>query len=269
MGTYNCLRELTEVPQELMDLSFVFVDDEEAKVEEQLENRKEYDSETAILEIDFCNDWIAKFRVIHNVMTVVFENQDYAKVMKDSYFGTELPQKGLLLENMNGVMHPSQPNYLAMISGSTHRVFYDFNVDISAVDIRNNDTRCANIVHASQLDSDARDGNLPNYIFFTPDMNNDGHDTDLSYASKWLQNFLELKLVDPVYRNTLFFITFDESETYFGNHIYSLLIGAGVVPGTVDKTKYTHYSFLATVEALFGLGNLGQNDAKAPRIPLC
>ncbi|KAI9348117.1 phosphoesterase family-domain-containing protein [Obelidium mucronatum] len=246
-------------------------------------------------------------------MTIVFENQDYAKVIRDPYFGSVLPQAGMLLSDMNGEMHPSQPNYLAMISGSTHRVFYDFNVDIEGktiVDlldernlswksyqeswpgdcfsggsrdsyvrkhnpfisfnsIRNNATRCNMIVDASVLYSDMQADSLPNYMFVTPDMNNDGHDTGLEYASRWLQEFLEPKLKDPVFAKTLFFITFDESESYFGNHIYSILLGPGIVPGTIDDTKYNHYSFLATVEYLFGLGNLELNDSKATRMPIC
>jgi hypothetical protein len=66
-------------------------------------------------------------------MTIVLENEDASNVMKDDYFGVELPRKGLLLTNMNGVTHPSQPNYIAMISGSTHRVLADYKVDLKHV----------------------------------------------------------------------------------------------------------------------------------------
>ncbi|KAJ3347670.1 hypothetical protein HDU83_001891 [Entophlyctis luteolus] len=145
-----------------------------------------------------------------------------------------------------------------------HTPFIMFN------NIHNNATRCANVVEAGQLAADAAANKLPTYMFYTPDINNDGHDTSLAYASAWLQGFLEPKLTSPAYANTLFHIVFDESATqvFAPNHIYSLFIGKGIAgAGKVDATAYTHYSGLATVESIFGLGNLGTNDATATAIP--
>ncbi|KAJ3280211.1 hypothetical protein HDU76_009244, partial [Blyttiomyces sp. JEL0837] len=65
--------------------------------------------------------------VINNVMTIILENEDAADVMQDSYFGTTLAQQGYILNNMNGVAHPSQPNYIAMIAGDTLGVTGDGN----------------------------------------------------------------------------------------------------------------------------------------------
>ncbi|KAJ3273445.1 hypothetical protein HDU76_010819, partial [Blyttiomyces sp. JEL0837] len=56
----------------------------------------------------------------NHVITIVLENEDNANVMKDPYMGTNLTSRGYYLSNMNGVWHPSQPNYIAMISGSIH-----------------------------------------------------------------------------------------------------------------------------------------------------
>ncbi|TPX51014.1 hypothetical protein CcCBS67573_g10056 [Chytriomyces confervae] len=256
----------------------------------------------------------AACQAINSVMTIVLENQDTSTILADSYMGSTLVKKGYLLNNFYGVTHPSQPNYIAMISGSRNLCLLDFDCKIGAnsiVDlleqkgktwksyqesypgncftgtssgtyrrkhnpfmsfdnIRGNPTRCANIVNSDQLSRDAAAGKLPNYIFYTPDMNNDGHDTSASYASNWLKTFLEPKLVDPAYANVLFHVVFDESETYFGpNHIYSILLGKGIKGvGLVDNAHYDHYSFLATLEGIFDLGNLGKHDKDAVRIPL-
>ncbi|KAJ3268949.1 hypothetical protein HDU76_011351, partial [Blyttiomyces sp. JEL0837] len=75
-------------------------------------------------------------------------------------------------------------------------------------------------------------------------------------------------LDNPVYADTLFIVTFDESATYLGNPIYTVLLGKGIVgAGKVDNTKYDHYSVLATIEKNFNLGNLGASDASATPIP--
>jgi acid phosphatase len=108
-------------------------------------------------------------------------------------------------------------------------------------------------------------------MFFTPNMNNDGHDTDIPTSSRWLKAFLEPKLVDPAYKDVLFVVTFDESKSYLtgGNTIYGLLLGAGIKgKGLVDNKSYDHYSYLSMIEKNFGLGNLGKKDVNATPIPL-
>ncbi|ORY33213.1 hypothetical protein BCR33DRAFT_838708 [Rhizoclosmatium globosum] len=144
---------------------------------------------------------------------------------------------------------------------------------ISFTNIRNNAKRCARIVDASQLDKDAAAGRLPNYMFFTPDMVNDMHDSDIGTASNWLQNFLEPKFQNPAYANTLFHITFDESYDKQDevNQIYSVLVGKGIdgiQNGGVDNSDYDHYSGLRLVENIFGLGNLGKHDAEVTPVSL-
>lgn len=64
------------------------------------------------------------------VFMIVFENKNAADVMKYSFF-KELANRGANLANMNGVAHPSQGNYIAMIAGDTLGVKGDGNVDLS------------------------------------------------------------------------------------------------------------------------------------------
>ncbi|KAI8903735.1 phosphoesterase family-domain-containing protein [Gorgonomyces haynaldii] len=236
---------------------------------------------------------------------IVLENTDYTAAARDTYLGTTLPSKGRLLTNYYAINHPSQPNYLSMISGKkysvgdgnvnfgdknivdlleangkTWKVYQDkmpsacytktaspyvrkHNPFISMTNIASNSARCSKIVPATQLQTDISKGSLANYIFYTPDMNNDGHDTSVTYASKWLKDFLEPLLSNSLFNDTLFVVTFDEDAYGGNNRVLTVLLGAGVQPGTTDATNYNHYSQLATVEKQFGLGNLGQNDATA------
>jgi hypothetical protein len=50
---------------------------------------------------------------------------------------------------------------------------------ISFNSVRNNATRCAKIVNATEFDTDLNAGTLPNWSYYTPDINNDGHNTNV------------------------------------------------------------------------------------------
>ncbi|OJA12318.1 hypothetical protein AZE42_07339 [Rhizopogon vesiculosus] len=113
---------------------------------------------------------------------------------------------------------------------------------------------------------DIGNNTLPQWMFITPNLRNDGHDTDVAYAASWLNYWLVPLLNDPNFNTdrTLIFLTFDENETYtIANQVYSILLG-GAVPealkNTTDSTFYTHYSALTTVENNWDLGNLGRQD---------
>ncbi|KAF9111153.1 hypothetical protein BGX27_005334 [Mortierella sp. AM989] len=132
--------------------------------------------------------------------------------------------------------------------------------------IANNATRCQNVVPATQLDKDLNSTDpLPNYMFYTPNMVNDGHNTTVKDASAWLSGFLPPLLNNPKFmNNTLVVLSFDETDDYTiaSNNVWTLLLGDAIkdLRNTTDDTYYTHYSLLSTVESNWGLGNLGRND---------
>ena len=246
-----------------------------------------------------------------NMFVIVLENQNYEDVMNQAYF-RYLSSRGRLLSNSHGLTHPSEPNYIGMISGSIKNTFLDTDVTIThrptlvdkleernrtwisyqenypAVEkgvcftetksgkyvrkhnpfisfpsITQNPARCSQIVPATQLYKDlAKGGQLSNFMFYTPNMDNNGHDTSLNYAANWLQGFLEPLLVHPSLSSTMFVVTFDESAAVLGlvdfhqNHIATILLGAGVEPGSVDDTYYNHYALARTLEREWGLGSL-------------
>ena len=108
-----------------------------------------------------------------------------------------------------------------------------------------------------------RADSLAGYTFIAPNLANDGHDTPLPVAVKWLKGFLDPLLTNPaVMDSTLIVVTFDEAastkrESAFGskkpNVIYTVFLGNMVVPGTRSNVPYNHFSLLRTIETNFGL----------------
>lgn len=135
--------------------------------------------------------------------------------------------------------------------------------------IQKNPKRCANVVPADQFYIDALNNQLPNYSFISPNMENDGHDTNLTYASGFLQYFLPPILSNPAIMNgTLIEITYDESKRKKDekNKIFTILLGPMVKKGLVIDTHYNHYNMLREVERNFQIGSLNKKDRSASLI---
>lgn len=137
---------------------------------------------------------------------------------------------------------------------------------ISYVNIQKNPERCSHIVSADEFDSDLASGNLPEYVFYIPDMDNDGHDTGAAYADKWYQGRFASLFSDTKFMSgTLVISTFDENAGRPGNMIYTTMIGPMVKAGGIDQ-PVNHYSLLKMIEDNWSLGNLGKQDASASSI---
>lgn len=247
-------------------------------------------------------------------MIVVLENANYDEALRQPFLRS-LAARGALLTHFSAEAHPSQPNYIALVSGSTHGVDSDDLVTLNARhvgdllearglewkvyaehypggcflgarsddyvrkhvpflsfrDVQENPARCARIVDASTLYADMANGRLPSYSLYIPDLRNDGHDTDIAYADRWLSARFGPLLQDPRFtKDLLFVVTFDEADHFLflpsTNHILTVLVGGGVEAGSRADGAYRHYSLLRLVEDHFGLGTLGHKDAVAPVI---
>lgn len=132
--------------------------------------------------------------------------------------------------------------------------------------------RCQGIVNAEEFEKDAKAGSLPHYAFYSPDLDNDGHDpaTDprmgLAKGARFLTAFLEQ--YRPLLEDTLIVVTFDESRNDDGataNHIYTVFLGDMVKAGRYDA-PYNHYNVLATIADNFGVDRVGEGDRCAKPI---
>jgi hypothetical protein len=65
------------------------------------------------------------------VMIVVFENTDADQTARQPFFAS-FARSGVSFTNFYAETHPSQGNYVALISGDLHNVQNDDNVDIVA-----------------------------------------------------------------------------------------------------------------------------------------
>ncbi len=117
---------------------------------------------------------------------------------------------------------------------------------------------------------DAKKG-LVAYSIYTPNMNHDGHDTNVQTAGAWVKKFLDDSLPQKLRQGTLVVVTFDESGGNADNRIYTLFLGDMVKPANQQDPKalgkpYNHYSVLRTIEDNFGLEPLTANDRNAAPI---
>ena len=117
---------------------------------------------------------------------------------------------------------------------------------------------------------DAKKG-LVAYSFYTPNMNHDGHDTNVQVAGAWVKKFLDETFPEKYRAGTLVVVTFDESGGNADNRIVTLFLGDMVKPAKeqdpeVLNKRYTHYSVLRTIEDNFGLEPLTINDRDAEPI---
>ncbi|CAG8627500.1 11216_t:CDS:2 [Racocetra fulgida] len=206
------------------------------------------------------------------IVLIIFENTNYTDAIANSYLKeiTTRPN-GVLLSDYHAVEHPSEPNYIAQIAGSTYGILDDENYDIddeTLVDLLEKKGVSWKVVNAKRLDDDIKNNQVPQLVYYVPNQNNDAHDTNISYASAWFKTWLEPKLkMSSFTHKTLFFTVFDESanDNDTVNHIYASLLGDPVTKHNNhnDTTHYTHYSFLRTVEDNWDLGSLNRNDSSA------
>jgi hypothetical protein len=131
-------------------------------------------------------------------------------------------------------------------------------------------------------------GTTPAFSFITPDLCSDGHDEPCvdgrpgglrsidDFLREWVPRILESRGFRD---DGLLVISFDEADSDDsaccgeraantpaaggesggpgGGKTGAVLISPFIRPGTIDKTPYNHYSFLRTMEDLWGLAHLG------------
>jgi Phosphoesterase family len=117
---------------------------------------------------------------------------------------------------------------------------------------------------------DAKAG-LVAYSFYSPNMNNDGHNTSVAFGAAWVGKFLKDTFTEKLRTGTLVIVTYDESGHNADNRIYTLFLGDMVKEASQQDPSelgryYTHYSVLRTIEDNFGLLPLNQGDRDAAPI---
>ncbi|KAI0289711.1 phosphoesterase family-domain-containing protein [Russula brevipes] len=198
------------------------------------------------------------FNIPSNISTVA-DLLDIAKISWASY-QENMPTDGFPGFNFSSVNYltPGAPPYTFYVRKHNPLIIYDSVAKVPS--------RAAKIRNFNDFAADINASAIPQWVFITPNMVNDGHDTNTTFMSAWLKFWLEPLLADKRFNDgrTLILLTFDENDTEgVNNRVWATLLG-GAIPdnlrGTTDSTFYTHYSALSTVQANWGLGSLGRFD---------
>jgi acid phosphatase len=239
----------------------------------------------------------ASVPVFDHIVLVMFENHAYSQINGSSsapYFNS-LAAQGAKFTQAYGVTHPSEPNYLAIFSGSTQGVTDDSCPHTYSKNNLGNQlitagktfkgysesmpsdgyTGCSsgqykrkhngwvnfsNVPATSNLrysafPSSANYASLPTVSFVTPNMCNDMHDCSVGTGDTWLKNNLDAYAQWAKTHNSLLIVTFDEDNGGSSNHIFTTFVGAHTQVGSFSN-QINHYNVLSTIESAYGLSHL-------------
>jgi len=239
-----------------------------------------------------------------HTLIVMLENRSYGQVIgrRSALFLNQLARGGALFTNSQAITHPSQPNYLALFSGTTHGVgdgcpqhltgpnlaseliaagysFAGYAEGLPAVGSNTCNvgssyarrhvpwTNFGNVPPSASLPFSAFPaGNfarLPTVSFVIPDLCHDMHDCSVATGNAWVQAHLGSYAAWATTHRGLLIVDFDENDYGPGNHIPTIFYGATVRPGRYGE-PITHYSVLRTIENLYGLPPLGHAASARP-----
>jgi phosphatidylinositol-3-phosphatase len=235
-----------------------------------------------------------------HVFVIVMENHSPSEAL-DGSFTASLAQRYGVAQNYHAIAHPSVPNYLALTSGSTWGVQDDSYHVLPNKDLGTQLTnahvswraymegltgrgcidspvpydpghnpfafyggRCpSNVVPLTDLSGDLS-GSTPQFVWISPDRCHDTHDCGVAVGDSWLQQEVGQITASSAWKSGgVLFITWDEDDGSTDNQVLTLVVAQGVSHRSSGK-RYTHYSLLATMEDLLGVGRLGQASGAAP-----
>src|SRR4249920_3287884 len=223
------------------------------------------------------------------IVVVVMENHSYADIIGDraAPFINELARRGALFTHSSAITHPSEPNYLALFSGSTQGVtddecpnrftapnlaadliragksFAGYAEDLpgpgspvcSAGDYARKHVPWANFSNVPSSASlpftsfpATAFAQLPTVSFVIPNLFHDTHDCSVANGNTWPRAHIGGYAGWAMTHDSLLTLTWDEDDSGQGNRIATIFACQKVRPGSYAE-PITHYSVLATIEA--------------------
>ncbi len=117
--------------------------------------------------------------------------------------------------------------------------------------------------------------NPANFIWLTPNDNDNGHDTGVSGADSYLSALVPKILISTEFTTTkaTLLLLYDEGYSQCtntggtGECVYASFSGPAANKGVqISPAGASHYSYLSTIEAAWGLPSINSNDAGAPNM---
>jgi len=233
-----------------------------------------------------------------HIVVVIFENKHRTSVMGSGQarYLDKLAAKGASMTHSYGVTHPSQPNYLALFSGSTQgvtgngcpqhfrkaknlghqlrksgRSFVGYAESLPKTGFRG----CASGQYLRKHNPWVNFGTLPastnrpftdfprdyrklpTVSFVSPNMCHDMHDCSIRTGDRWMKKHFDRYARWAQRHNSLLVVTFDENAGGTVKSIPTIIVGANVRPGVYTE-RLNHYGLLRTIEDVYGLPALGR-----------
>ncbi len=116
--------------------------------------------------------------------------------------------------------------------------------------------RCQeHVVDYAQFDADLASGNLPRYVFITPNMVSDMHDGSVADGDAWLRREVPKILASKAFTDGgVLFLMWDEGGGLSGNDTPPMIVVSPLAKkGYVSQVPYNTSSYLKTVQAILGL----------------
>ncbi|WP_370144542.1 alkaline phosphatase family protein [Streptacidiphilus sp. EB129] len=239
-----------------------------------------------------------------HVVVVVEENHSYADIIGNTAaapYLNSLAGQGASFTHSFAVTHPSEPNYLALFSGSTQGVtddscphsfagpdlgseltgaglsFAGYSEDLPATGSTSCDSGAYARKHNPWLNFTDVPGTanqpwtafphdytrLPTLSFVVPNLDHDMHDGSVQQGDSWLRQNLGGYATWAKTHNSLLVVTWDEDDQSQANQIPTLFIGEQVRPGQYAETV-DHYRLLRTLEDAFQLPHAGYAASVTP-----
>jgi hypothetical protein len=125
--------------------------------------------------------------------------------------------------------------------------------------IVSNRARCnASVVPLTDLASDLRTNQLPDFVWITPNLCHDMHDCDVAAGDSWLAGFVPTLTGSTAFANSALFLIWDEADSLQDAHVAAIVVSSEV-RGIRSSIVHSHYGLLRTIEDAWGLAPLGQS----------
>ncbi|WP_341953223.1 PKD domain-containing protein [Salinibacterium sp. TMP30] len=236
-------------------------------------------------------------------VVVIMENKSDTQIIGSAQapFINSLAGDGALMTESFAVVHPSQPNYLALFSGSLNGVTTnDCPNTFTTTNLYNQLTANGKsfVGYSESLPSVGFTGcesgdyarkhnpwvnwpsipaavnqpftafptdyaTLPDVSFVVPDLQHDMHDGTITEADTWLQSALGGYVTWAKANNSVLILTWDENDGRASNQIATIFVGEKVKIGQYSQT-IDHYDVLRTIQDAYSVPSNDLSAAAAP-----
>jgi phosphatidylinositol-3-phosphatase len=238
-----------------------------------------------------------------SVVIIIEENHGYSEIIGSprAPYINSLANQGALFTNSHAITHPSQPNYLALFSGSTQGVRSDTCPHTFPVANLENELIAASETFGGYSEGLPSVGSevcqfrryarrhvpwtnfpddissfnepftdfptsfafLPTVAWVIPNLLDDMHSGTVRRADTWLKDNVSEYVAWADENNSLLIVTWDEDQGTLANRIPTIFVGPMIKPGKYSEF-ISHYNILRTIEDMYSLSHLAKSASVTP-----